>query len=116
MDQESFEREVSGLVPVLPATQQDVAEAESLLREIAIGLVRLPFDETASPLHLRVLALRPIIVRWLAEPPTRSRLEVVLESLRVLRARVLEMRAAAPPGSPERESSDIAAGLSRRRR
>ncbi|MGO8997642.1 MAG: hypothetical protein ACLQVI_30360 [Polyangiaceae bacterium] len=70
-----------------------IERAESLLREIATELVRLPLDDRARPLHLRVLSLKGEVSSWSRTPPPPSNVEAVLDTLRLLRAHVLEVRA-----------------------
>jgi hypothetical protein len=70
----------------------EVGQAGSLLREIATALAKLPLDERASPLHLRVLALRRVVSDWAQTPPSAAHVESVLESLRVLQVHVAAIR------------------------
>jgi hypothetical protein len=70
----------------------DIANAESLLREIATELVSLPLDERARGLHLRVLGLKRVVSGWAQEPPQRAHLESTLGSLHALRTEVGEVR------------------------
>jgi hypothetical protein len=71
-----------------------VADAESLLRSIAIDLESMPFDERTGPLHLRVLALKRVVTDFSRSPPTDEHFETVLESLRLLHQQVFEVRRA----------------------
>jgi hypothetical protein len=69
-----------------------VPSAETLLREIATELVRLALDERSRPLHLEVLALNRVVSSWPAAPPRPEAYDAMLDALRVLRAKVDEVR------------------------
>jgi hypothetical protein len=70
----------------------DFASVRSLLREIVTDLAKLPLDERASPLHLKVLALRRVVSDWEREAPATAHIDAMLEELRVLKAKVGAIR------------------------
>jgi len=65
--------------------------ADSLLREIATELVKLPLDGRSRPLHLKALALKQVVLRWSGSPPP-GEFDAMLDELRLLQAQVLEIR------------------------
>jgi hypothetical protein len=71
----------------------EIASAEALLREIATELVSLPLDERARPFHLRVLALKQVVSAWSRVAPPEENVDAMLDTLRALRAEVLDVRA-----------------------
>ncbi len=71
----------------------ELAEAESILREIAVELGRLPMDERVGPIHLRALALKRVVSDWSKNAPSVEHAASVLESLRLTRAQVHDVRA-----------------------